>query len=327
MVRPWTPALRVEVNSVDVTERLSANLISFSYNDYEKDDSDSLSFTLVNSPTFALPSRGDPVAAWLGWKEKGLRFLGRFTVDEISVALASGGSPATMTISAKTVDFSKGREKVKKSRQWEKISLSDMLGKIAAEHGCGAKVLGASVFYPSVAQSNESDLHLLRRLCAEAGLRFVIKDRTFVVFAPGTDLRGTAKLAASEVTTGTFTFADRGKYGAVVAKWWDPEKAAEQTIKTGAGSPIYTIRKPFQSSAQAQTAAQNHLAVLQRGEIEGNLTLQGREDIFAGTIITLVGFAPSIINGEYIATNCNHSVSKSSGFGTTLKLETIPKRN
>ncbi|RKJ80514.1 phage late control D family protein [Pyramidobacter sp. CG50-2] len=327
MVARFHPALKLEVASVDITEKLSANALSFVYNDHEKDDADSVSFTLFNAPAFAVPCRGDPVAAWIGWKETGLRFLGRFIVDEISVKLAGGGAPASMSVTAKSADFSKGAGKVKRSRQWEDVSLADIAARIAAEEGCASKTVGVSLVYRSVAQSNESNLHLLRRLCAEAGLRFGVKDRTFVISAPEADLRGAATLSASEVSSGSFTFADRGRYGSVTARWWDAELAREQAVTAGGGTPVYTIRKTFQSTAEAWTAARNKLTELQRGQIEGTVTLMGREDLFAGTILTLADFSPSQLNGDFMITNCIHNISPSSGFTTTLKLETIPKSN
>lgn len=327
MVARFHPALKLEAGSVDITGKLSANALSFVYNDHEKDDADSVSFTLFNAPAFAVPCRGDPVAAWIGWKETGLRFLGRFIVDEISVKLAGGGAPASMSVTAKSADFSTGAGKVKRSRQWEGVSLADIAARIAAEEGCASKTVGVSLVYRSVAQSNESNLHLLRRLCAEAGLRFSVKDRTFVISAPEADLRGAVTLSATEVSSGSFTFADRGRYGSVTARWWDAELAREQAVTAGDGTPVYTIRKTFQSTAEARTAARNKLTELQRGQIEGTVTLMGREDLFAGTILTLADFSPSQLNGDYMITNCIHSISPSSGFTTTLKLETIPKSN
>lgn len=326
----WTPALRLEVDAVDITGKLSADAVSFVYNDYVKDSADSVSFTLFNAPpAFAVPCRGDSVAAWIGWRETGLRFLGRFIVDEVSVILAGGGAPAKMSVTAKSADFSKdGAGKVKRSRQWEDVSLSDIAARIAAEEGCASKTTAgvSSLVYRSVAQSNESNLHLLRRLCAEAGLHFSVKDRTLVISTPEADLRGTATLLAADVSSGSFTVADRGRYGAVTARWWDAEIAQEQTVTAGNGTPVYTMRKTFQSTAEARTAAQNKLTELQCGQISGTITLIGRENLFAGTILTLADFAPKQINGNYMITNCIHSISPSSGFTTTLKLETLPKK-
>lgn len=327
MVARFHPALKLEAGSVDITEKLSANALSFVYCDHERDVADSVSFTLFNAPAFAVPCRGDPVAAWIGWKETGLRFLGRFIVDEVSLKLAGGGAPASMSVTARSADFSTGAGKVKRSRQWEDVSLADIAARIAAEEGCACKTVGVPLVYRSVAQSNESNLHLLRRLCAEAGLRFSVKDRTFVISAPEADLRGTATLSAAEVSSGSFTFADRGRYGSVTARWWDAELAREQMVTAGGGTPVYTIRKTFQSTAEARTAARNKLTELQRGQIEGTVTLMGREDLFAGTILTLADFSPSQLNGDYMIISCVHNISSSAGFTTTLKLETIPKSN
>lgn len=327
MVARWTSALKLEVASVDITDKVSLNALSFVYSDYEEDDADSISFTLFNTPAFAVPCRGDAVAAWIGWKETGLRFLGCFIVDEISVKLAGGGTPASMSVTAKSADFSKGAGKIKRSRQWENVSLSCIAAKIAAEEGCASKTVGVSLVYQSVAQSNESNLHLLRRPCHEAGLRFSVKDRTFVIAAPEADLRGTATLMATEVSSGSFTFADRGRYGSVTARWWNAELAREQKVTAGSETPVYTIRKTFQSTEEARSAARNKLTELQRGRIEGTVTLMGREDLLAGSILTLAGFSPNQINGDYKITNCIHNISPSTGFMTMLRLETILKSN
>lgn len=107
-----------------------------------------MSFVAANQPAFAIPARGAAVRLWLGWKESGLKYFGAFTVDEVS----GNFKPATMSITAKSANFTKGAtEKEKQDKEWENITIADLASKIAETHGCTARV-SVDVHYWQLAQ-------------------------------------------------------------------------------------------------------------------------------------------------------------------------------
>ena len=343
MVELFTPCFKIEVDGIDRTLKVWEHLESIDYEDAEDGESDSLSFTVANDPPFAIPSPGADVKFWLGWKENGgLKFFGTFIVDESSLEL----NPAKMRISAKSANFNSSEkgstsEKERRDREWENITLADLATKIAAEHGCKAKV-EINVYYPHIAQTGESNLSFLRRIATEMGATFSIKDNTILIYPPNKGSRPETTLRYTESVSGSFTAKAREEYSETESKWWDKKEAREKKTsskrkktkenwwnsagenrgKTSSGTTKHTLKKRYHSASEAQAAADNNMVKLERGEFEGDLTLPGDPTLVAGAEVTLEGFKPMAINGKYLAKTVAHSVSKS-GWTTQIKLEAL----
>lgn len=318
----FTPLVHLEVDGVDRTEKIWEYVESIDYEDQEEGQSDTLSLVLADGTDFAVPDRGAKVRFWLGWKEETLKYIGTFIVDEVSVEL----SPAKMSLSAKSADFEGAKnsdiEKQKRDREWENITLADLTTQIATRHRCKAKV-EISVYYPHVAQTNESDLQFVARLTREAGGNFVVRDRTWLVTPPDRPNRPKATIVHTEGdVSGRFTFKDRTKYKSVAAKWWDVSAAEEKTVRAGSGDPTHTVKRRFSSPAEAEILAKNTLTKLNRQCVEGELELAGRGDLVAGAEVTLERF-PKGLDGNYLAKAVSHSVSRSA-WTTLLRLERLP---
>ena len=320
MVDRFTPTAKIEIDGEDKTRPIWEYLESLSYEDSEKDESDSVEISVANDPAFSLPPHGAKVRLWLGYKEDNLRLMGTFEVDETSLEL----SPAVMRIRARSASFGK-KDKEKEDKEWEKLSLAELAEKIAAKHGYKSKVT-LEVYYEEAAQTQESDLNFLKRLAEEAGGSFAIRDKTILIYPPNRASRPKATLVYTESCRGSFTWTDREKYGKVAAKWWDVLRAEEKSIEVGGGDgeATYKIKKRFKSASEAQAAAKNKMAGLNRGGIRGNLTVPGDPTLVAGAEITLEGFTPQEINGSYLGTKVRHSMTRS-GWTTQVTLERLTK--
>lgn len=318
----FTPVFRLEVDGIDKTRKIWQFLESLEYEDNDEDDSDSISFTVANSPAFAIPQRGAAVKLWLGWAENGkMKYFGSFIVDEISGSF----KPATMTITAKSANFTdKSTEKEKEDREWENLSLSDLAAQIAAKHGCTAKV-SIDMFYPYIAQSNESDVSFLRRLAKEAGGSLRIKDKTFIISEAGKTIRGTTSLDYSNVSSGSYSFQEKESYSSVVASYWDPEYATESSVTAGSGKPAYKIKKRFNSAAEAKAAAENYAAKNSKGLLSMDLTIYGNPAMASGVQVKCTGFSPKALDGSYLVKSCRHLLTKS-GWTTQINLEKIGQK-
>lgn len=340
MVDRFTPDFRVEIDGIDRTRNVWEYLESIQYDDAESGESDSLNLIVANDPPFTIPRPGAEVKFWLGWKESGLKFFGTFVVDSSSIEL----NPAKMSISAKSANFNssaKGSkdEKERRDREWENVTLADIAAKIAAEHGGNSKV-EVDVHYPHIAQTGESNLSFLRRLSAEMGATFAVKDNTILIYPPDKGSRPAATLVYSESVSGSFTAKAREEYSETEAKWWDKREAREKKVSAqrkqkdkwgnSAGSGMarngpgtkHITKKRYHSASEAKTAADNHMILHERGEFEADLTLPGDPNLVAGAEITLERFRPENINGRYLAKTVSHSVTKS-GWTTRITLESI----
>lgn len=312
----YTPVFRLEVDGIDRTRKIWEYLESLEYEDNDEDDSDSVSFIVANQPAFAVPARGAAVRLWLGWQENGLKYFGAFTVDEVSGSF----KPATMSVTAKSANFTGGAtEKEKQDREWENITLADLTAKIAETHGCTARVT-VDLHYPHVAQTNESDISFLRRLAKEEGATLRIKDKTFVIAAAGTAIRGKASVDYSDVSSGSFTFSEKDSYSSAQAVYWDPEYARESSITSGSGKPVFKVKKRFNSAAEAQAAADNHAKRQAKSTLSMDLTLVGNPAMMSGVQVTCTGFAPKALNGIYLVKSCRHAVTRS-GWTTQVTIE------
>lgn len=320
MVELYTPVFRVEADGIDRTRELWRCLSSLEYTDAEEDESDTVNITVANSPAFSIPKRGAELRLWLGWKESSMKYFGAFTINEISGSFR----PAEMTISAKSADLTGAASaKEKLDVEWENISLASIAAKIAAKHGCEAKVL-TGVHYAHQAQSGESDIAFLRRLAKEAGASLAIKDKTFVIAPYGKAFRAEAQISYKDVISGSWTLQEREKYRAVTAKWWNKDDAVEENVSSGDGKPAYVIKKRFANAAEARNAASNYKAKLAKGELELDVTTAGDPALVSGAKVTCAGFTPQELSGRYLAKSVTHSISKSSGWTTDITLDKLP---
>lgn len=320
MVELYTPVFRVEADGLDRTREVWRYLSSLEYTDAEEDESDAVDITVANCPAFSIPKRGAVLKLWLGWKESSMKYFGAFIVDEVNGQFRA----ATMTISAKSADLTgSSTSKEKADIEWENISLADLTVKIAAKHGCKAKVL-LDARYAYQAQTRESDIAFLRRLAKEAGASLTIKDKTFVIAPCGEAFRAEAQISYKDVISGGWTLQEREKYQAVTAKWWNKDRAEEESVSSGGGQPAYVIKKRFANAAEARNAATNYMAKLAKGELELDLTTAGDPTLVSGAKVACTDFSPQEINGSYLVKSVRHSISKSSGWTTDITLDKLP---
>lgn len=317
---PFAPRFLLEVDGVDVSETLSKDIQSLECADGWDDEADSLSFELANDPPFSIPRRGAAVRLWLWYEGGEPRFMGSFEVDEATVTLR----PATLSVTARSASFSTGTAKERRSAEWERVSLADLAGRIAARHGMAARV-SVDAWYDAVAQTEESDLHFLRRLTVEAHGIFAVRDGTILITPPTSGSRPRVSIVRTSVESGQFRMADRGKYRSVRAVWWDAAAARERsvTVSGGDGEATYVLRRPFRHDGEARTAARNMMDRLRRGELSGEIVVPGDPSLAAGAEAELSGFSPRAIDGLYLIEGVRHSLSRRN-WTTSVKLERLP---
>ena len=248
----------------DITDLVRDRLLSLSLTDEAGRQSDSAELRLDNRDrAIRLPPSGAKLTVTLGWEGRKQTFAAAYAVDEFELS----GPPLALAIRAKGADM-RGSLKAQKTRSWDDVSLGDLVGEIAGDHGLKARV-GAALraeTIPHLDQTEESDLHLLTRLA---------KDRDAVAKQAGEWLlflpRGEASSATGrpmpsiEIRPGDarrwrVTIADREAYASARAHWHDPETGKRQTETAGSGSPARTLRQAYGSASEAAAAAKAELA-------------------------------------------------------------------
>ncbi|WP_394203855.1 phage late control D family protein, partial [Marinagarivorans algicola] len=235
---------KVEAGGKDITRVIAQNLEVLRVTDKAGTQSDALAIVLAAERSIALPPAGVALNVSLGFGEV-LRPKGRFVVGGIS----ESGWPRKITIeaSAASLNSDKGEAVMQsqKTRAWEAISLSDIVQKIAAEHGLVPKVSAefAAVIFDHLDQTAESDLNFLRRLAIARGA--IMKPANgfllFVTEGVGKSASGVAlpvvSLSAAQCSAYSYKRASAKGVKRVTANYSDDSKGVAGNVEVGAGEP------------------------------------------------------------------------------------------
>lgn len=157
-----TPDFSLIVSGDDITGLIRRRLISLTVTDEAGIKSDALDVTLDDRDArIAVPSPGAVIAVSLGYKEVGLTPMGRYAADEVTLS----GPPARLRFRGASADMG-GALKSMKTRNFDEITLGDLVETMAGEHNLKSVVSDAlgKIAYDHIAQVDESDMHLLTRL-------------------------------------------------------------------------------------------------------------------------------------------------------------------
>jgi len=308
-----TPIFRILADSVDVTAAIARRLMSLSISDAAGVESDTMEIALDDRDgSIELPRTGAELDASIGYKHSGLVAAGVFTVDEIGLS----GPPMGMTIRARAADLRQSLKRPR-TRPWDNATIGAIVATIAGEHGysprCAAGLAGETISH--IDQADESDLHFLTRLAAARGA--VAKPAgKCLVFAPAGEAKSaTGKdlpaviLAAGQMSRWDITLAERGKYPAVTARYYDPVAAQEVPITSGSGEPVYTIGRRYPDQAAAATAAKARMEAFSRGTATLRLTCPGDTRLMAEGRLTVSGIRAGV-DGAWSITRVVHRIDR-----------------
>lgn len=309
-----TPDFRVIADSNDITAAIRRGLLSLQITDEAGFQSDKVTIKLDDRDgKIVLPNTGATLDISLGYVETSLVKMGLYIADEVGVE----SPPQSITIRAHAADMGQVL-KAPVTKTWGKITLGDLVNNIAGKHGLTPRIAGslAGFVIPHLVQTEESDLHLLTRLALmHDAISKPVNGN--LLFAP----KGTAKsisgrdippvtILRKQITSWNATFADRAKYGAVEADWYDKDEAIKKTIKIGEGEPVYKLRHTYDSPELLIAAADAKLHQLERGTGSLSLTTPGDPRLAAEGKLNLVGVRAGV-DGEWNITRVEHSLDNS----------------
>ena len=194
----------------------------------------------------------------MGFRESGLARLGTYVVDR----RAGSEPPRRMIVKATPADMA-GTIRAPKTRAWKAMTLDAIVASIAGEAGLKPVVSDRikSTFYPLVAQTSESDLHLLSRLARVLDATAKPADGRLLVLQRGKGLTVTGeeieplRLLRRDWASIEWALGERGKYGAVAAEWTDIATGQLRLFTAGSEAPRLKMRHPFSSEDEARRAA------------------------------------------------------------------------
>ncbi|MCF5956145.1 phage late control D family protein [Xanthomonas perforans] len=321
-----TPQWRVVLDGTDLTERIAPRLLDLTLTECRSGEADQLDLRIHDHDgKMALPKRGVRLAVALGWKDTGLVDKGTFIVDEVEYS----GAPDIITVRARSADLT-ADVRTRRERSWHNTTLGAVLNTLASEHGLTPRVAEAlaRTKLSHLDQANESDMNLLTRLGHRFDAVATVKGGA-LVFAPigaGTTATGkplpTVALTRRDGDQHRYSVADRDAYSGVRAYWVDKGKARRQSVLVGKDDNVKRLRESYANEATARQHARAELERVKRGLAKFDFTLAiGRADLFPEQTLTVSGFKPEIDRQRWLISKTTHAINGSSGFTTSLELE------
>lgn len=318
-----TPGARILANGADATAAILDRLIQLKVRDEAGFKSDVLEISIDNRDgAVAAPPKGREIEVFLGYKEKGLIRQGLFVADEVT----EEGPPDKISVKCRGANL-RDSLKARKARNFDAVTIGDLVATIAAEHGYTPRVGSslAAVQLAHVDQTGESDMHLLTRLAQERDA--VVKYANgMLIFAPAAEAKSISgqaltpiSLTRKDISTYRRGAPDRGRYGSVTAYYHDRATAQRTAVTVGENAPVFTLRNDFPDAQSAQTAAEAKMQQLNRRGSDLYLTLPGLPEAAAEAPLRLSGL-PAAYNGDWIIKVAEHTY-RNDGFTTTIEAE------
>ena len=330
MTQALSTIINITYEGKDITRNIAPYLLGFTFTDNSGGKADDLSITLQDEAgTWLrdwLPSKGDIISASI-IKTQDTAALslpcGTFSVDQIDYSFP----PSVFAIKGVSSSIKKQVSQVKKSRTWENVTLSEVIGDIAAENGFSLMMDScADGHLEYVDQIEQSDLEFLQTLCADYGQTVKVQEGRIIVY----DLAEyEAKTPALEVSrederliSARFSSKSAQVYKKAHVRYHDPvndetyDAEYEDDAEEGSEREL-EICERVESQSDAERLAEQRLNAANRKEITGSIVLIGDVRLAAGETLQVSGFG--MFSGRHFITKCTHKVD-TSGYTTTLEL-------
>ena len=308
-------------------------LVSLTLTEKRGGEADQLDVVLDDTDRkLVLPRKGVEMKLELGWEAgrgagRGLVDKGRFTVDQVEW----GGPPDLVTIRARSADLT-ASFRTRREKSHRDTTLGAIAREVAKRHGYEARIAPelADVPVPILAQHQQSDMALLRRLGRKHDAVAQIKDRKLILSPIG---RGTTtggrtlpmlELTRTDVADYRYSEIERSADAGVEARWHDQDAGERKTVKAGEGKGTpRRLRKVYHSEAEAKAAAEAEARRSKRAEASFDVTLSvGRPEIVPDQPTRVHGFKGAIDDRRWLIAELAHTLDGTGGMATKLKLET-----
>lgn len=222
----------------DISQDVSADLLSVSYTDGITDEADKVSITLKDETGkwagFWTPTRGDKVVITISTPDRGEISTQEMIIDELSTS----GRPRVFNFSAVSIPLDGTVRRTNKTRTFEKTTLKVIANKIAQDNNLQLMWdCQEAVNYDRIDQQQESDLAFLKKLANEAGLTVKVTASTLIIFDQSMYEKNNAVASivesVSPILSWSFSAQQSQRYKGVTIKWRNPEK---KTIKANAAT-------------------------------------------------------------------------------------------
>ncbi|WP_237477833.1 phage late control D family protein [Lichenibacterium dinghuense] len=329
----YTPIFRISKGDDDLTPQFKDRVLSIRVNSVQGGGTaDSCDIVLDDRGwQLALPNIGEGSATLdisLGYAETQLYPMGSFEIDEVDLSFP----PKTMLLHGNSAGMNSNL-KSPLITSYANQTLNDIVGKLAFSAGVTPQVdptIGAIQLEWLHQHSGSGHLltQLERRFNALA--KFSDGMLSFTQRGSGNNVSGlsigSVTLDAADISDLKMKLTNIGSFGSTKASYWDKDQHKLVWVQAGvAGDPAssvpFTIKRAYNTQAEAQAAADAQQAMLNRKGATGSLTLaKGDPSIRGAQHITITG-TRSGIDGEYLVSSATHTLVKDAGLTSAIDFE------
>lgn len=335
-------AVSVAFDGVDITASMKRYLLSMTYTDSEEDESDSLDFVVQDregvwmrdwldkavEATAAQRMTMSAVITPENWPGNGGPLpTGTFEMDSVRAS----GPPSVITIQGSSLSYGSSIRQTKKTKAWEKISLSGIAKEIAGNAGYGCMYEAAyDPTYKRKEQNKKSDIAFLSQLCHDAGLSLKCTDGKIVLFDQSvyeamppvmTITHGGGAYESYDLSAG----AAGTQYGSCRVSYTDIATGrCIEGIATADGADAESqqrleITARVESAGEAQELAEKNLRLHNKFNRTASFTMPGNTALVAGVTVQLEGFGGW--DGKYMVKKATHKIS--GAYTVTVELRKV----
>ena len=333
----------------DVSKFINPSLSSLSYTDNSKNAIDDLSIDLENFDKRWLsdwyPDENTKFKVSLiqsddALKDNTVRSLniGSFYADQMDF------SPDKLSLKLIAIPLSSNIRDQKNSKSWEKVTLEELVSKIANKHEMGfEKHVKGNIFFDRLDQVSETDLSFIQRICKELSISVKVTDDKIIVFEDSEFFENepVTLFEISDYRIKDFSISEKnqGIYDKVEVSYYDPvakkhiietitkeelEKRTnpESTDTSSAKSTTTTKKKAVEKEdikkktlkvkgkgkTDPKKTAEKTLKEKEKERTQCSLTVDGDVSYLAGMVLNL-GTSWGRFSGKYSIDKVEHSVS------------------
>lgn len=318
------PKFKLLYENHDITVNIAPYVLSIEYTDSEHGQSDEIQIQLEDSDKLWqdnwYPSKGDTLSLQIGYENEKLLNCGSFEIDEIEYV----SPPDVVTLKALATNIKKALRQ-KNSVAYENKSLRQIAQEIAVRHRL--KLVGdiKEIKVKRITQDKERDLTFLKNLAEQYGYIFKISNNQLVFFETEKLKSENAAIILTKQELSSINLREKAheKYKACSVSYHNPEtKTVISTIVRAekiVNGDVLKLNTRCENKEQAIIQAQVALAQKNVSKIEGSLSLIGTPYLVAGSNVEIKGIGN--FSGKYHLAQVKHSIDKSSGYTTSLEVE------
>ena len=316
------PRFKLSIKGKDVTKDIEKYVSSLTYVDYNHGQSDEIQFEVEDTDgkwrSSWYPEIGVVMELDIEIGNK-LRSCGTFELDELEYS----SPPDRMVVKGLASQIEK-KLRQDNTVAYEKTSLRAIAKVIAKKHNLDLSGNIKDIGFERITQNKESDLAFLKALAEDYG--HVIKIyRDKLVFYNLKELESRPAqydLERKQITSIVFRDKTEETFREANQEYHDIRKVetliGETETEKKTKADRRKIKKRVENIIQAKEKAESELYRLNRKKVTADVEIYGDPYMVAGININLTGW--SHFDGKYHIETSEHSITKSSGYNTTLSL-------